>query len=151
MSGLAIASLLLCLICGLCHRKKKYTHQRQFTLNRSMEPASESDHKEYSDGIRILTFSPSISGLNSSQRQLQPGSNQNLPTIPPPPPHICITASPSRLSNHHNPNMITVGEVGSLFRGVGSAAAGEEEDTLSSNGEEYDEDDVGMRHGGDLL
>lgn len=49
--------------------------------------------------------------------------------------------------------MITVGEVGSLFRGVAGAAV-EGEDTLSSNGEDYDEDgdeDVGMRHGGDLL
>lgn len=43
VSGLSVASLLMCLIFALCHRKRKYTHQRQFTLNRNItqfEPTS---------------------------------------------------------------------------------------------------------------
>lgn len=76
------------------------------------------------------------------------GSNHNLPSIPPPPPHICIT-SPSRLSNH----LISVGEVGSLFISNNNNS----EDTLSYE-EDYDDDydeeqDEGRRndHHGDLL
>lgn len=124
ISCIAVASLLTCLICALCHRKRKYTHhQRQFTLNRNIaqfEPNSELINIGtalllyiYRTWIHQRPLLPHLpSGLNSSRRQLQlsSGSNNNLPTIPPiplppkssaplpPPPHICIT-SPSRLSN----------------------------------------------------
>lgn len=128
--AITVVALLVCLICGLCHRKRKYTHQRQFTLNRN-----------------IAQFEPTTS-LNSSQRHLQSqgggsstGSNHHLPSTIPPPPQICIT-SPSRLSSNHLNNLISVGEVGSLFMGGGGG-----EDTLSS----YEDEDEEEERNGDLL
>lgn len=33
VSGITATFLLMCLILLLCHRKRKYSHERQFTLN----------------------------------------------------------------------------------------------------------------------
>lgn len=46
VSGITATFLLMCLILLLCHRKRKYSHERQFTLNgrniAQFEPTSES-------------------------------------------------------------------------------------------------------------
>lgn len=122
VSAITAACFFVCLICALCHRKRKFSHQRQFTLNRNIaqfEPNSENHFMRDIIANSLPIPNPKlIPGINSSRRQLQgggsssaTGSNHNLPSIPPPPPHICVT-SPSRVSNH---KLISVGEVGSLF------------------------------------
>ncbi|XP_058812788.1 uncharacterized protein LOC131677148 isoform X2 [Topomyia yanbarensis] len=92
ISCIAAASFLICLLCTLCHRKRKRRHHRQLGLHRN---AAHYDS------------TTSATGLGSSRRHLQGGGslsgslhgiNNSEPMVIPPaplpplgiPPHVCI-------------------------------------------------------------
>lgn len=94
ISCIAAASFLICLLCTLCHRKRKRRHHRQLGLHRN---AAHYDSTTSATGISLGSsrrhlqaggsLSGSLHGINNSEpMQIPPAP---LPPVSVPP-HVCI-------------------------------------------------------------
>nr|XP_036225338.1 cubilin isoform X2 [Bactrocera oleae]XP_036225344.1 cubilin isoform X2 [Bactrocera oleae] len=90
---LIVVSFLICLLCTLCHSKRKRrAHVRQLGLHRNAHYDSQTSATGLSSSRRHLqggaSISGSLHGINSGSLMIPPAPLP--PTSVPPPPHICI-------------------------------------------------------------
>ncbi|XP_050068146.1 uncharacterized protein LOC126556727 isoform X1 [Anopheles maculipalpis] len=94
ISCIAAASFLTCLLCTLCHRKRKRRHHRQLGLHRN---AAHYDSTTSATGISLGSSRRHLQGggsLSGSLHGINNGEPMHIPPAPLPPvsvpPHVCI-------------------------------------------------------------
>lgn len=94
ISCIAAASFLICLLCTLCHRKRKRRHHRQLGLHRN---AAHYDSTTSATGISLGSSRRHLQGGGSLSGSLHGINNSEPMQIPPAPlppvsvpPHVCI-------------------------------------------------------------